>query len=58
MRMHELQGLKKRPRKRVGRGGKRGTYSGRGLKGQKSRAGRRIRPASYFALAKAPRLPE
>ena len=26
-------------RKRVGRGGKRGTYSGRGLKGQKSRSG-------------------
>lgn len=26
-------------RKRVGRGGKRGTYSGRGLKGQRSRSG-------------------
>lgn len=34
---------KKKPRKRVGRGGKRGTYSGRGLKGQKARAGRRPR---------------
>ncbi len=30
--------------KRVGRGGKRGTFSGRGSKGQKSRAGTRIRP--------------
>jgi len=29
----------KKNRKRVGRGGKRGTYSGRGLKGQKSRSG-------------------
>ncbi|HNW09274.1 MAG TPA: 50S ribosomal protein L15 [bacterium] len=28
-------------KKRVGRGGKRGTYSGRGLKGQKSRSGGR-----------------
>lgn len=30
--------------KRVGRGGKRGTFSGRGSKGQKSRSGTRIRP--------------
>ncbi|OGY97943.1 MAG: hypothetical protein A3A43_01445 [Candidatus Liptonbacteria bacterium RIFCSPLOWO2_01_FULL_56_20] len=55
MRMHELQGLKKRPRKRVGRGGKRGTYSGRGLKGQKSRAGRRIRPASRDLILRLPK---
>lgn len=30
--------------KRIGRGGKRGTFSGRGTKGQKARAGHRIRP--------------
>lgn len=30
--------------KRIGRGGKRGRYSGHGIKGQKSRAGARIRP--------------
>mgnify|MGYP001574770337 CR=1 FL=1 len=30
--------------KRVGRGGKRGTYSGKGMKGQKSRAGAGIKP--------------
>lgn len=30
--------------KRVGRGGKRGTYSGKGTKGQKSRAGAGIKP--------------
>jgi len=35
----------KKDRKRVGRGGKRGTYSGRGSKGQRARAGHRIRPA-------------
>lgn len=29
----------KRKKKRIGRGGKRGTYSGRGLKGQRSRSG-------------------
>ena len=29
----------KKSRKRIGRGGKRGTYSGRGLKGQKARSG-------------------
>lgn len=30
--------------KRVGRGGKRGTYSGKGMKGQKSRAGAGFKP--------------
>ena len=30
--------------KRVGRGGKRGTYSGKGTKGQKSRAGAGVKP--------------
>ncbi len=33
----------KQDKKRVGRGGKRGTFSGRGSKGQKSRSGTRIR---------------
>jgi large subunit ribosomal protein L15 len=45
----QLQDLKPKhkikERKRVGRGGKRGTYSGRGMKGQKSRSGRTTRPA-------------
>ena len=47
--MLTLQGLKpkikKKARKRVGRGGQKGgTYAGRGLKGQKARSGGRIRP--------------
>lgn len=45
MELHQLQvnrGLKEK--KRVGRGGKRGTYSGRGVKGQKARAGARFEP--------------
>lgn len=45
MQIHQLRSKNKnKKRKRVGRGGKRGTYSGRGSKGQKSRAGTRIRP--------------
>ena len=31
-------------KKRIGRGGKRGTYSGKGTKGQKSRAGASVKP--------------
>jgi len=43
MQSHQLQKSKVANR-RVGRGGKRGSYSGKGIKGQKSRAGRRVRP--------------
>ena len=41
--------------KRIGRGGKRGTTSGRGTKGQKSRAGHRIRPAVRDLMMKIPK---
>ena len=44
MQIHELKVNKKKSRKRVGRGGKRGTYSGRGMKGQKSRSGGNVDP--------------
>ncbi len=43
MQAHQLTKNKSKAR-RIGRGGKRGSYSGRGIKGQKARAGRRIRP--------------
>ena len=44
MQLHQLKSThKKKSRKRVGRGGKKGTYAGRGLKGQKARAGRKPR---------------
>ena len=46
----------KRARPRVGRGGKRGTYSGRGVKGQKARAGHRIRPAERDYIQRLPKL--
>lgn len=40
MQLHEIKPKIKKPsKKRIGRGGKRGTYSGKGNKGQKSRAG-------------------
>lgn len=45
--------LKKK--KRIARGGKRGNYSGRGIKGQKSRAGHRIRPALRDLILKIPK---
>jgi large subunit ribosomal protein L15 len=46
--------LKKK--KRIGRGGKKGNYSGRGIKGQKARAGRKIRPAERDIILKLPKL--
>jgi large subunit ribosomal protein L15 len=47
---------KSKKRKRVGRGGKRGTYSGRGMKGQKSRAGRKMQPMIRELIKKYPKL--
>ena len=47
---------KDRAKKRVGRGGKRGTTSGRGTKGQKSRSGHRIRLAKRDLLIRLPKL--
>jgi len=43
-------------KRRVGRGGKRGTYSGHGIKGQKSRAGRKMRPELRDIIKKIPKL--
>lgn len=57
MQLHELKPkYKPKGRKRVGRGGKRGTYSGRGIKGQKSRSGHRIRPAIRDIMKRIPKL--
>jgi large subunit ribosomal protein L15 len=44
MQIHEIKLRRRKSRKRVGRGGKRGTYSGRGMKGQKSRSGYKSDP--------------
>ena len=43
-------------RKRVGRGGKRGTYSGKGGKGQTARSGRNFRPIIREVLKRYPKL--
>lgn len=57
MQLHNFTSLThRRSKKRVGRGGKRGTYAGRGIKGQKARAGRHIRPALRDILKKIPKL--
>ena len=57
MQLHNLRPSTKRKQgKRIGRGGKRGTYSGRGMKGQRARAGHRIRPASRDLLMRIPKL--
>lgn len=56
MQLHDVQPNTKRQRKtRVGRGGTRGKTSGRGMKGQKARAGHRIRPEFRDALKKLPK---
>lgn len=55
MRLHELKSISKK-KKRVGRGGKRGTTSGRGTKGQKSRSGHVIRPAERDLILKLPKM--
>jgi large subunit ribosomal protein L15 len=57
MQLNQLRTIhKSKNRKRVGRGGKRGTYSGRGMKGQKARAGRKIRPEIRDLIKKLPKL--
>ncbi len=40
----------------IGRGGKRGTTSGRGTKGQKARSGHRIRPEIRDTIKKIPKM--
>lgn len=57
MQIHQIKPKHKLKRKkRVGRGGKRGTYSGKGIKGQKSRAGRKMVPAIRELIKKYPKL--
>lgn len=55
MKLHELDTIKSRRSKRIARGGKRGTTSGRGTKGQRSRSGHRIRPALRDLIIRIPK---
>lgn len=57
MQLNQLQRVhKNKDDKRVARGGKRGKTSGRGTKGQKARAGHRIRPETRDMIKKFPKL--
>ena len=53
--LNEFSKLNSKKETRIGRGGKRGTTSGRGTKGQKSRSGRRIRPAERDLIIRIPK---
>jgi len=56
MQLHQIKPIhKQKDKKRIGRGGKRGTYSGKGIKGQKSRAGRKLRPEIRDFIKKIPK---
>lgn len=56
MQLHQIKPThKQKGKKRVGRGGKRGTFSGKGTKGQKSRAGRKMRPELRDFIKKIPK---
>ncbi|MEK7664695.1 MAG: 50S ribosomal protein L15 [Patescibacteria group bacterium] len=57
MQIHELKPKhKNKSKKRVGRGGKKGTYSGKGNKGQSSRAGRKMAPIIRELIKRYPKL--
>lgn len=57
MQLHELKPIHKpKKSKRVGRGGKKGTYSGKGIKGQKSRAGKNYQPIIRELIKRYPKL--
>jgi large subunit ribosomal protein L15 len=56
MQLHDIQPItKNKKRMTVGRGGKRGKTSGKGTKGQKSRAGRKLRPELRDIIKKLPK---
>lgn len=57
MQLHQIQPKHKAQRKhRIGRGGKKGTYSGRGIKGQGSRAGAKFEPIVRSLVKRYPKL--
>ena len=58
MQLHQLKKITGKPKKkkRIGRGGKKGRYCGRGIKGQKSRAGRKMQPIIRELIKRYPKL--
>jgi large subunit ribosomal protein L15 len=54
--LHDLKPkTESRSKRRIGRGGKRGTTSGKGQKGQKARAGHKMRPGFRDQLIRTPK---
>lgn len=57
MQLHEINPThKNKSRKRIGRGGKRGVFSGKGVKGQRSRSGRKFSPIMRELIKRYPKL--
>lgn len=57
MQLHQLKPIHKQKKpKRIGRGGKKGDYSGRGIKGQKARAGAKLAPIIREIIKRYPKL--
>jgi large subunit ribosomal protein L15 len=56
MQIHNISPKTKFKKKRyIGHGGKKGTYSGKGIKGQRSRTGARIRPQIRDVIKRVPK---
>lgn len=57
MQLNQLKPFhKQKKKKRVGRGGRKGSYSGRGMKGQTARAGHRYKPIMRELIKRYPKL--
>lgn len=57
MQLHQVQPTHKAKQpKRIGRGGKKGTYSGKGVKGQSARAGANFQPYIRELMKRYPKL--
>ncbi|MGM0439227.1 MAG: 50S ribosomal protein L15 [Patescibacteria group bacterium] len=56
MQLHDLKSKNEKDKKRVGRGGARGTYCGKGVKGQKARAGTGGEPIIRGLIKRYPKL--
>lgn len=57
MQIHQIKRTSKLKKdRRIGRGGKRGTTSGRGTKGQMARSGHKLRPEIRDMIKKLPKL--
>lgn len=56
MQLHDLKSKDEKDKKRIGRGGARGSFSGRGIKGQKKRAGSSGQPLIRRIIKRYPKL--